>query len=217
MAAVVGTRLRIGDFRIDTSSDEVSAGDVVTRVEPRTMRLLQYLVARAGEVVSIDELLNQVWADVVVTPDSVYQSIAALRRALGDDPKSPRYIVNVPRRGYRLVAAVAPWDEPVAVPPSVPLATQTTIEVARTTASRWPLGWLGGSALLVVTLALVYWRFDKPTSDATAVVVNQEAPNAKSVAVLAFVDLSEKKDQEYFSDGLSEELINELSHVADHP
>ena len=215
MAAVVGTRLRIGDFRIDTSSDEVSAGGVVTRVEPRTMRLLQYLVARAGEVVSIDELLNQVWADVVVTPDSVYQSIAALRRALGDDPKSPRYIVNVPRRGYRLVAAVAPWEEPVAVPPSVPAATQTTIEVARTTASRWRLAWLGGSALLVVTLALVYWRFDKPTSDATAAVVNQEAPHAKSVAVLAFVDLSEKKDQEYFSDGLSEELINELSHFSD--
>ena len=74
------------------------------------MRLLLCLAERAGEVVSIDDLLNQVWPDVVVAPDSVYQAVASLRRVLGDDPKQPTYIETVPRLGYRMVAKVSPWE-----------------------------------------------------------------------------------------------------------
>jgi len=74
------------------------------------MRLLLCLAARAGDIVSIEELLEQVWPDVVVSPDSVYQAVASLRRILGDDSKKPSYIATVPRRGYRMVAPVAPWS-----------------------------------------------------------------------------------------------------------
>jgi transcriptional activator of cad operon len=61
------------------------------------MRLLLCLADRAGEVVSIDELLEQVWAGVVVTPDSVYQAVASLHRMLGDDARGPACIVTFPR------------------------------------------------------------------------------------------------------------------------
>ena len=78
------------------------------------MRLLVCLAEHAGEVVSIDDLLNQVWSDVTVAPDSVYQAVTSLRRLLGDDPKQPTYIETVPRLGYRMVATVSPWtDQPV--------------------------------------------------------------------------------------------------------
>ena len=81
------------------------------------MRLLLCLAEHAGEVVSIDDLLNQVWAGVIVSPDSVYQAVASLRRLLGDDPKEPTYIATVPRLGYRMVAAVSSWvEEPVTKP-----------------------------------------------------------------------------------------------------
>ena len=63
------------------------------------------------EVVSIDDLLNQVWSDVTVSQDSVYQAVASLRRLLGDDPKQPSYIATVPRMGYRMVAMVGPWED----------------------------------------------------------------------------------------------------------
>ena len=76
------------------------------------MRLLVYLAERAGEVVSIDELLDQVWSGVTVTQDSVYQAIASLRRLLGDDPKEPKYIATVPRLGYRMLVVVSPWTDP---------------------------------------------------------------------------------------------------------
>ena len=86
------------------------------KLEPKAMQLLICLAERAGEVVSIEELLDLVWKDVVVSPDSVYAAVAALRRTLGDDPKNPRYIANVVRRGYRLIAPVSPWVDPPADP-----------------------------------------------------------------------------------------------------
>ena len=71
------------------------------------MRLLLCLAEHAGDVVSIDDLLSEVWAGVIVTPDSVYQAVASLRRQLGDDARQPAYIVTVPRLGYRLIAKVS--------------------------------------------------------------------------------------------------------------
>src|SRR5215813_14062586 len=109
------TMLRIGDWRVDPSSGEISRDGETARLEARAMRLLLLLAERAGEIVSIDDLLNQVWSGVIVTPDSVYQAVASLRRLLGDDPKRPTYIETAPRLGYRMVAPVSPWtDEPTA-------------------------------------------------------------------------------------------------------
>src|SRR5262245_9331013 len=104
--------LRIGDWKLDPTLGQLTRGTELQRLEARNLRLLVYLANRSGETVRIEELLDQVWSGVVVTQDSVYQAITALRRALGDDPKQPAYIATVPRLGYRLVARVAPWQEP---------------------------------------------------------------------------------------------------------
>src|SRR5215469_14090523 len=101
------TRLRIGAFVVDPLVDEVSGAGTRTKLEPRAMDLLVYLAGRPGEVVSVDELRDHVWSGVIVTPDSVYRAINAIRRALGDDRQAPRYVANVPRRGYRLIAPIA--------------------------------------------------------------------------------------------------------------
>src|ERR1700704_5713895 len=110
------TLLRIGAWCVNPTSCEISRDGDSARVEVRTMRLLVCLVEHAGEVVSIDQLLNEVWPGVIVTQDSVYQSVASLRRLLGDDPKQPTYIATVPRLGYRLVAPVSPQNG-LAAPP----------------------------------------------------------------------------------------------------
>jgi TolB-like protein len=103
--------LRIGAWRVDPALDEISRDGATVKLEPRATRVLLCLADHAGQVVSVDQLLDAVWKDVVVTPDSVYQAVAGLRRALGDTSKEPAYIANVLRRGYRLVAAVTPWNE----------------------------------------------------------------------------------------------------------
>src|SRR5258708_39712870 len=105
------TLLRIGDWCVNPASGLMSRAGAAARVEVRTMRLLLCLAEHAGEVVSIDDLLSQVWSDVTVSPDSVYQAVASLRRLLGDDPKQPTYIATVPRLGYRMVATVGHWAD----------------------------------------------------------------------------------------------------------
>jgi transcriptional activator of cad operon len=82
-----GTTL-IGDWCVNPASGQISREGQSIRVEARTMRLLICLAEHAGEVVSIDDLLEQVWSGVIVTPDSVYQAVALLRRLLGRRPKA---------------------------------------------------------------------------------------------------------------------------------
>src|SRR5580658_4932370 len=110
--------LRIADLRVDPTLDEVCKDGRTIKLEPKSMQLLVCLAESGGEVLSIDDILDLVWKNVVVSPDSVYAAVAALRRTLGDDPKNPKYIANVARRGYRLLAPVSPWVDP----PTNPMA-----------------------------------------------------------------------------------------------
>jgi len=174
--------LRLGAWRIDPAVDEISRDGTVVKLEPLSMRLLVYLAQRAGHVVSVEDLLNDVWSGVIVTVDSVYQAVAALRRTLGDNSKDPKYIVTLPRRGYRLVAKVALWSEtavalsaPEPCSPADTLATAPTPSIARAPA--------------LIRCSRV------------------------SIAVLPFTDMSEKKDQEYFGDGMAEEIIDLLIKI----
>src|SRR5579872_5824030 len=114
------TVLLIGDWRVDPATGEISRNAEIIRLEARSMRLLICLTEHAGQVVSIDDLLAQVWPGVTVSPDSVYQAVTSLRRQLGDDPKQPAYIATVPRLGYRMVATVRPWSDTPKNPGPIP-------------------------------------------------------------------------------------------------
>ena len=152
--------LRIADLRVDPTLDEICKDGRTIKLERKAMQLLMCLAERAGQVVSIDELLDTVWKEVVVSQDSVYSAVAALRRALGDDPKNPRYIANVVGRGYRLIAPVSPWKEP-------------------------PAYSIGDNA--------------------------PAPPEKPSIVVMPFLNLSGDPAQEYFSQGITEDIITELS------
>jgi TolB-like protein len=155
-----GHLLRIANVRVDPTLDELCKDGRTIKLEPKAMQLLLCLTERAGEVLSVEQLLDLVWKDVVVSHASVYAAVAALRRSLGDDPKNPTYIANVARRGYRLIAPVSRWEDAPA---------------------------------------------DPTTSAAPAV------PDKPSIAVVPFLNLSGDAAQEYFSDGITEDIITELS------
>jgi transcriptional activator of cad operon len=97
---------RLGEWRVDPALDQISRGQETVRLEPRTMRLLVRLAEAPGQVVSSRELLDTVWAGVVVGPASVYQAVSQLRKVLGDTDPDPTFIATVPRKGYRLIAPV---------------------------------------------------------------------------------------------------------------
>jgi TolB-like protein/DNA-binding winged helix-turn-helix (wHTH) protein len=183
------------------------------------MRLLVCLADHAGEVVSMDDLLTQVWPGVIVTQDSVYQSVASLRRLLGDDPKQPTYIATVPRLGYRLVAAVGPWtDQAIASNGSSSVSITEHPPTATTTAStpgrllRPMVGWAAGVALCLAVVG-VFLLYDKAANNNHAAPPADAARPQRSIAVLPFLDLTEGMTQEEFADGMTEELIGKLSQI----
>ncbi|MGA7756158.1 MAG: winged helix-turn-helix domain-containing protein [Candidatus Sulfotelmatobacter sp.] len=205
--------LRIGDWCVNPASGQISRNGETARVEARTMRLLLCLAEHAGDVVSIDELLNQVWTDVTVSPDSVYQAVASLRRQLGDDPKEPTYIATVPRLGYRMVAAVSPWADPSPGPSSeiLPVAATTApVSGARSGGFTWAAG---AAVCLTLVVALVFLLHGKVANKNAAVSTIVTPLPQRSVAVLPFLDLTEGMHEEEFADGMTEELIDKLSKI----
>jgi transcriptional activator of cad operon len=204
MQSPAAATLRIGAWRVDPFAGQISRAGEVVRVEARMMRLLQCLASRQGEVVSIDDLLSEAWSGVIVTPDSVYQAVATLRRLLGDDPKQPTYIATVPRLGYRLVAPVEPWIEE---PAAVITPASTTITAGRSRSSYKVAVVLAVCVVIVAGLAFALLQRTPSASG---------SPSAqKTIAVLPFLDLTDEMSHEIFADGMTEELIDKLSRIPD--
>jgi transcriptional activator of cad operon len=229
------TKLQIGAWCVHPTSSQISRDGETARVEVRTMRLLLCLAEHAGEVVSIDDLLNLVWSDVTVAPDSVYQAVTSLRRLLGDDPKQPTYIATVPRLGYRMVATVGPWaDQSVARTGAQPSAQTDPPKNAQTDSSRIPdredrtpapplpkksrvlptagLALASAAALCLAFLVAFLFRGKLGNHHLSATPAIASEPQ-KSIAVLPFLDLTEEMNQEPFADGMTEELIDKLSKI----
>ncbi|MCP4334373.1 MAG: hypothetical protein GY785_17080 [Gammaproteobacteria bacterium] len=96
----------IGDFEVDPATNSICKDSLSVKLEPRTMSLLLFLAQRPGTVISREELEREIWADMVVGYDALNNSIAKLRKAFNDDPKTPQVIHTVPKKGYRLIAEV---------------------------------------------------------------------------------------------------------------
>jgi transcriptional activator of cad operon len=216
------TVLRIGDWTVNSNSDQISRGGETARLEIRSLRLLLYLAEHAGEVVSIEELLNKVWAGVSVSPDSVYQAVTTLRRALGDDPKRPKYIATVPRLGYRMVAKVTlSADHALSDTDPEPHASSGDLTLANTHPSsqsphpraRFMLA-IGVALCITLAVFLILLRGRAATNNQSVALANASSlPH--SIAVLPFLDLTDKMNEEPFADGMTEELIDKLSSVPD--
>jgi TolB-like protein/DNA-binding winged helix-turn-helix (wHTH) protein/Flp pilus assembly protein TadD len=204
-AQVSSSVVRIGEWVVHPALDSISRGSETQKLEPRAMRLLLCLANSAGEVVSIDRLLTEVWAGVVVGSASVYEAVSQLRKILGDVDPKPTYIATIPRKGYRLIASVQ--HASASADTSHPPAMSGRPAIAQRV-------WVVASVFVAVAFAAAYfwgeqaWEYLTGKSSATSVVVSD-----KSIAVLPFADMSEKKDQEYFSDGLAEELIEQLGNT----
>jgi transcriptional activator of cad operon len=219
MNCVPGTTLRIGPWYVMPSSGVISREGESVQIETRSMMLLVYLAQRAGEVVSIDDILSQVWTGLVVTPDSVYQAVASLRRHLGDDPKKPGYIATVPRFGYRMVAAVSHGSDPAVAPTaaSPDVAEVSAVQATRKAPHRAALRILSpraavAGACLGLVLMLVLWSHSRLENERHLAAATR-APQ-HSVAVLPFLDLTtQDMSEEYFADGMTEELIDKLSKI----
>ena len=98
----------LGAWLVEPTLDRISRDGAVVRLRPRAMDVLILLAGMAGKLASKQQLIDAVWRTEFVSDHALTQVVAELRAALGDDARNPAYIENIPRRGYRLVAAVTP-------------------------------------------------------------------------------------------------------------
>jgi adenylate cyclase len=97
---------QFGEWRVEPSLNRIVRDESAFHVEPRTLSVLTYLLDRPGRVVSVDEMLDEVWPGRIVEPNAIQRHIARIRHLLDDDAHNPRYVETISKRGYRAIAPV---------------------------------------------------------------------------------------------------------------
>lgn len=210
---------RIGEWRVSPQTDTIARGDEVVRLEPKAMEVLVYLAARAGEVVSRGDLERDVWRGALVGYDAVTSTVIKLRKALGDNARQPQFIATVPKRGYQLMAAVTSADPGTPPDRGSPPGRNPPTPAPQPAAAQRPAllrAGLSAIALMLVTglVAALYLLLISPDSDPPATLAVEEAV-PPSVVVLPFENLSDDPAQESFADGITEDIITDLSGISD--
>lgn len=207
--------LRFGVFELDTYAEELRKQGRRVRLQGQPFQVLSMLLEHAGEVVPREELQRRLWpADTFVDFDhGLNKAINKLREALGDSAESPRFVETVGRRGYRFIAEVESADaEPARIPETAtgptpseePHALREAVSGPRAASSLMPrIAWIALVVLLTVG-SVVMWKLYP----------RQHAPVIRSLAVLPFESLSSDTSQDYFSDGMTDELISDLGQIS---
>ena len=223
------TVYRFGLFEADARTGELRKQGRPLRLRGRPFDTLLLLLARAGDVISRDELRQQLWpADTFVDFDhGLNSAMNRLREALGDSAENPRFIETLPRRGYRFVAPIHVVQNAVAVPAVAtvppapagsPAAPAQSLAADLALAPRLPVApWIvisrpsrvvlllaSGALAAAVVFATLYLRIARTPPPGTT---------KMTLAVLPFENLSTDADQEFFSDGFTEEMIGELGKL----
>lgn len=194
---------RFDRFQADDTDFRLLADGVPVPLEPKALRLLLYLIQNRGRLVRKQELLNAVWADAAVTESALTRSVGLLRKALDDDSREPRFIETVPTAGYRFIADV---DTDIAAAEAAaiqPLAPPTQGPQLQTSSKRRSHFRLAGIVVACLAALAMAWLLASR---------HHSAP-IRSLAVLPLDNLSGDPSQEYFADGMTDELITQLARI----
>jgi len=213
-----GRRLSFGVFELDLRAGELRKRGLRVRLQQQPLQVLAMLLEQAGQVVSREELQKALWpADTFVDFDhGLNKAINKIREALGDSAESPRFVETVARRGYRFIAHVtvadgAPPPSPGAAlePHAAPVAGDRDVkpDVLATPPSRarsraWAIAAL---ALIVLLGSIAAWKLNSSSRESSVI---------RSLAVLPLESLSNDASQDYFADGMTDELISDLGQIS---
>jgi len=209
--------IHFGVFEVDPRAGELRKQGVKIKLQDQPFQLLQVLLERPGEVVTREEVRQRIWpADTFVDFEGgVNNAVKRLRVALGDKAESPRFIETLPKRGYRFIAPVTQAghltaQEQVCVAGIIETPSRRTPTQARSR-KKVPFVLVGAGSLGLVFSLLVGLNLDRAGTLVHTVWAKQ--PQIHSIAVLPLKNLSDDQAQEYFSYGMTDELIKDLAQV----
>lgn len=230
--------LRFGRFRFEPQTARLWQADREVKLTRKAAAVLTVLVARAGHPVSKDELFATVWSNTVVGDDALVTCIQELRKALGDDARKPQYIETRHRSGYLFIAPTSPTspDSPATTTSGgslggAPHGARTDVSEASRSATSSGARASANAASLehtphgariqaseASTRAISFGaRDDVPPSLSNEFAPQPPLPLAildpSAIAVLPFADMSSARDQDFFCEGLAEELIDALTQI----
>ena len=188
---------RIGEWLVSPALNQISRDGMNARVEPKAMRVLVYLAEHPG-VVSKEQLISAVWPDVFVSDDVLPGCISALRKTLNDDARRPKIIETIHKGGYRLLLPVEAVKGN-GMPHGGSVGSTAAPLRRQSLARRFTI------ALAIVALAMVL---------VAAFVLAPFWRRYDSVAVLPFVDADATPATQYLSDGIAEQVVNDLSQLS---
>ena len=203
--------MRFGAFELDARAGELSKHGIRLRLQDQPFRVLRVLLEHAGEVVTREELQQQIWpADTFVDFDrGLNNAVKRLREALSDSADQPRYIETLPKRGYRFIAAVelvSSRNGDTGPTPPVPTEAASPAEARQPFLSRrLQAVVLAFATVIAVVVAAMVLR-DRFAGSVSAASI-------RSIAVLPLQNLSGDPEQEYFAYGMTDELITALSQI----
>jgi TolB-like protein/DNA-binding winged helix-turn-helix (wHTH) protein len=210
--------LRFGVFELDLRAGELRKRGLQVRLQAQPFCVLAMLLEHAGEVVTREDLQKKLWpADTFVDFDhGLNKAINKIREALGDSAESPRFVETLTRRGYRFLAEVKVADaDPVRSPgiaaqphpktgPRDPSDLPGKLATPRHLLP--PLAWkISVAALLLLMASFAAWKLHSR---------NRPSPVIRSLAVLPLENLSSDASQDYFADGMTDELISDLGQIS---
>jgi TolB-like protein/DNA-binding winged helix-turn-helix (wHTH) protein len=209
---------RWGCFTLDPRRRSLSCDGKMVKLAERLFDVLLYLVSNHGRVVERDELLREVWAGRIVEDNNVSQAIFELRKVLKAGGNADRSIITVPGRGFRFAE---PVTFELAPPSETDLSDTARPDTVADQAVSPGLSWWRGHvslgialfSLVIAVLSLAIWVSHTHTPAGGQMVEKSFDPPAHSVAVLAFDNMSGDPAQTYVSDGMSEQLIDQLTQI----
>jgi TolB-like protein/DNA-binding winged helix-turn-helix (wHTH) protein/cytochrome c-type biogenesis protein CcmH/NrfG len=196
--------VRFGVYELDLRSGELRKAGLRVKIQDLPLKVLAALLEHPGEVVTREDLRKRIWKDDTFGDfdHAVNVAIAKLRTALGDSADSPHIIETLPRRGYRFIASLKAGTSEVTAGETTEILPPTRAGSRSIAWRRWLLPASLGVTLIIVFLSYLGTR--KPHKSAT---------NIRSVAVLPLSNLSGDPGQDYFADGMTEELITSLAKI----
>jgi TolB-like protein/DNA-binding winged helix-turn-helix (wHTH) protein/Flp pilus assembly protein TadD len=200
----VGERLLFDGYELDVHAGELRKHGLKLRLRGQPLRVLEILLERAGEVVTREEIQSRIWpANTFVDFDhSLHNAIARIREVLGDSAETPRYIETVPRRGYRYIGPVQDFQTPHLDAETGGPTAQPPAALPRPKRSRIPF-----ILFALAVLGFVAWTTWRYVHAKAAVLP------IRSIAVLPLKNFSGNASEEFFVDGMTDQLITDLAKV----